>query len=883
MQILRPENFIQVQRVFGQPESSALFSKLAGSSSKEDLQVSEREIAIVTRLQKELANYTCKDPYTRKAIVVLDSKLHLLWENLQAFKQFNASQDFFEKKAAEQALNGACEIYSFLKPLIANKPIIVNQTPKSKLSLAVLCGMLMCSLSSDTVNTNAAKPLASEVINQKTESNEGVKPEPVIPEPNMQEPTGTSPGKLPADGEKLFTINDDWSQRHGFYVEDAYGFSGQVRIKSYRDWDRYSYANTHETSISLEAKLGDCKADKTFYLPLKLDQGISSVKCEPECKTSHYGNRLTILEDVKDLKVIAMIQYESKRYEYIYTQPQIELDTYSQKLSSLRTNIAQVHKTPLLKEYLKDFTYIVSNELQELIKKIPGDSAYKTGLIRAADCDGLSDHLAWGLQDKATALVVTGFLNRDADKYLESNERHGQVLIDDRLIETTDKVKNAFIGVKFLADDRETLLEIIADVNKAKNQNDRKELIKKFGDELEKILAKPYYEQFVAKPDRLWNSSPAVVPDFVFPAASILLGILLAALAAKPMAKGLRKIEEARVKKFLGQLYKQLLTVETLKSKESWTAGFLLNRGKKTDWTELRIDNLDLKSVTFLQTVNDIGLEYLAGPCDSRSLRAFINFFGTLVPSCRPQLTKLNESLSTLEKEKNLNEQTLILAVRDCFSSRRLQKAFKKSYPAFIQNALKSLTKEKIKADSNDEDEIHHRVKSPEGNEKNWDGLRRAFPSEALDLRQVNWKATAKQVRTASPVLNQYKYQDDHKLQKVDMAINLDGLNTQEAFNALTQQIHKISTSKKSRLGDVSLYSLGSLQHHIAADKLAKTKNPLVVISTLLNEIAKRKAEYGFFDSVVTEGNQIVKLFEQSVKAHFPHSRPQDLVVFHHQ
>jgi hypothetical protein len=175
------------------------------------------------------------------------------------------------------------------------------------------------------------------------------------------------------------------------------------------------------------------------------------------------------------------------------------------EVKKLLADIAASPDTPefAVHQYLQDFSYVVSSELQEMIDRIPGSMEYKTTLIKAGDCDVLADHLAYALKKHIPAGVAKGFWNADRDDILHAGEGHARLVYNTKdgllkAIETTDHPKRAFVNLAFLPEDRALLEQKIREIERVP-QKQKEAQIRVFGQTLEQILKKDEYLSFRPK------------------------------------------------------------------------------------------------------------------------------------------------------------------------------------------------------------------------------------------------------------------------------------------------------------------------------------------------------------------------------------------------
>ena len=177
------------------------------------------------------------------------------------------------------------------------------------------------------------------------------------------------------------------------------------------------------------------------------------------------------------------------------------------ELKALLADVAAHPDAPefAVHQYLQDFSYVVSTELQEMLDKIPGTMEYKTALIKAGDCDVLSDHLAYALKKHVSAGVAKGFWNADRDDMLHAGEGHARLIYNTKdgllkAIETTDHPRRSFVNLVFLPEDRALLEQKIREIEHVP-QKQKEARIRVFGQTLEQILKKDAYLSFRPKGD----------------------------------------------------------------------------------------------------------------------------------------------------------------------------------------------------------------------------------------------------------------------------------------------------------------------------------------------------------------------------------------------
>ena len=159
-----------------------------------------------------------------------------------------------------------------------------------------------------------------------------------------------------------------------------------------------------------------------------------------------------------------------------------------------------------LDRHLSDFTYVVSSEIDEIFRSLPGTTEEKVGTLKIGDCDMLSAY-AMGLLNDANhkAWMAVGLLEQRDE--LDALRRHAKLLYETKdgreLYETTSPTKYALVNLVLLPKDKARLENLAKEISSTVNGENLIPELGRMRQALEEILKKPEYKKYRASPDSI--------------------------------------------------------------------------------------------------------------------------------------------------------------------------------------------------------------------------------------------------------------------------------------------------------------------------------------------------------------------------------------------
>ena len=328
-------------------------------------------------------------------------------------------------------------------------------------------------------------------------------------------------------------------------------------------------------------------------LPGPLGFTVGEVKIKPSISFSldQASSIVTFQENNQEVRIqYTVVEGKRKFPDAIYENSGIIRTTEAKQVIGTLSGCRFDDVSAVLNEHLTSFTYIASNELNELLSALPGTIEEKVGAIKIGSCDTLSAYSAGLLNDaKKHAFVGIGFLQND--DFIDASRPHAKLVhftgngSTPAMYETTASPEKAYINLVFEPEDRRALEAIIAGGQPSNNSDDRMKLFEAFRVRLNEILSKEKYDQFKAREKSLGKSSLAELmnklnekinslPTGEQIAAGIGMDVaLLAALACVGIfgAKGMYKLKTSLSRKL--ELETSEETVAVFQSLEKNTLG----------------------------------------------------------------------------------------------------------------------------------------------------------------------------------------------------------------------------------------------------------------------------------------------------------------------
>ncbi|MCB9799062.1 DUF58 domain-containing protein [Candidatus Nomurabacteria bacterium] len=179
--------------------------------------------------------------------------------------------------------------------------------------------------------------------------------------------------------------------------------------------------------------------------------------------------------------------------------PNIQIDELQQKTIE-RLRRASAEEFPdIFDDYIGNFTYVTSHQLQKALKGLPGSMIEKTTLLRIGDCDSLSAQLVYMLEASGHhGYLFTGLLeSRDE---LNTQYAHGKVLYHDKqgnqvTYEATAATRASFRDVQFHRHDLEEI-ESMANAISFDDPKEARQQTKVLGDKIRSLLENGDYDMY---------------------------------------------------------------------------------------------------------------------------------------------------------------------------------------------------------------------------------------------------------------------------------------------------------------------------------------------------------------------------------------------------
>lgn len=156
----------------------------------------------------------------------------------------------------------------------------------------------------------------------------------------------------------------------------------------------------------------------------------------------------------------------------------------------------------ILENYLSEFTYVVSDELQGIINELTVSGKFTLeeviGRLRVGDCDLLSSHVSHLLNDAGfESYVATGYVG---DSIIHGDMPHAKVVIEsgiEETFETTSPTSRQLRGLKFSEEDM-AKLTVMVEKLKNSSEDERLEKLEEFGVVMKQMLNDSKYDEFIA-------------------------------------------------------------------------------------------------------------------------------------------------------------------------------------------------------------------------------------------------------------------------------------------------------------------------------------------------------------------------------------------------
>lgn len=326
-------------------------------------------------------------------------------------------------------------------------------------------------------------------------------------EPNIYSSEGNRPGEFGQGrpfAEIDFSIFNDIDDPLWVDSISARDSEGDFRVIEQKV---ESVGNDVEAKVAITRSMQVNKDDEiALYAPVGFT--VSDVKVEPNIPFELDQNSRSIVFNESSGDDEVQISYNVVSSNDTFVIP----ESNPQNLNRTPDQFAVMEKLKgasdddiedLLDEHLSQFTYVTSNDLQELLEKMPGSNEEKTGALKIGDCDVLSMYAA-GLLDDAgkTGLVAGGFLeNNDGIDAARAHAKLVYITKDGRAVsyESTAPVEEAYVNLKFADEDEAVLEESVSKMSEDDAPEARLQKYEDFRQKLSQILEKGKYDEYKHK------------------------------------------------------------------------------------------------------------------------------------------------------------------------------------------------------------------------------------------------------------------------------------------------------------------------------------------------------------------------------------------------
>lgn len=160
-------------------------------------------------------------------------------------------------------------------------------------------------------------------------------------------------------------------------------------------------------------------------------------------------------------------------------------------------------------DHLSEFNYVASDDLHQLVTRLPGNLQDNLRILKIGNCSSISDYLAYHLQDSSKCGVITG-KNIEPDGKVFDSPGHAQfVFVNEEnkleVIESTAYCKKSFVNLKLSDKDFKELENWVTKAQEARAFYDaNKDLVQeaillKMKESLDQILEKDKYRDYHLK------------------------------------------------------------------------------------------------------------------------------------------------------------------------------------------------------------------------------------------------------------------------------------------------------------------------------------------------------------------------------------------------
>ncbi|PIQ68661.1 MAG: hypothetical protein COV91_03000 [Candidatus Taylorbacteria bacterium CG11_big_fil_rev_8_21_14_0_20_46_11] len=281
----------------------------------------------------------------------------------------------------------------------------------------------------------------------------------------------------------------------------ATDYTGPTEGASYREISSVSTPATGGTEASVTLEWTPIIQNKALSLPVPVGYTVADVRINgtPVSPGAMYGSILVPKVDETSAQITYSVVPTAMNLA-IPPPALVEVhvaDARRAEFDATARAIQGPHKEEALKQYFKEFTYVVSSDLQRLIDTMPGSLPDKIGGIRAGDCDTLAAHGVSLFQSAhIKACIANGFLSKD--NAIEMARGHAKLVYEEEggaysLFETTASVRDSFLHVRFQEKDYAELQSIASKVGASSSHMEVANMYREFGERLREILAQPEY------------------------------------------------------------------------------------------------------------------------------------------------------------------------------------------------------------------------------------------------------------------------------------------------------------------------------------------------------------------------------------------------------
>ncbi|HCB35010.1 MAG: hypothetical protein A2W52_03050 [Candidatus Taylorbacteria bacterium RIFCSPHIGHO2_02_49_25] len=264
-------------------------------------------------------------------------------------------------------------------------------------------------------------------------------------------------------------------------------------------------ATGEKVHADVELKPISVRKGYEMSLPAPLGFAAGDVRTKPVVSFTVNENKssITFHEDNDSVNVFYKVFGAEQEYQSGIPRGS-ELNRTEETREVIEELRASFHENAprILNRHLKDFTYVVSDELQRILEKMPGSMEEKAGTLKVGSCNTLSAYAVGLLNDAGKrAFIGNGFL--EDEDYIDGKRPHSKLILftdggtRPMTYETTAVPEKHFVHLTFTAEDKAALDEAASAARSSKTSDEQLTAYENFRQKLNEILKKSEYERFV--------------------------------------------------------------------------------------------------------------------------------------------------------------------------------------------------------------------------------------------------------------------------------------------------------------------------------------------------------------------------------------------------